>query len=43
MSEPLKITIPDIGDFESVDVIEVLVAPGGGCPGRGSTDYARKR
>ena len=29
MSKPLKITIPDIGDFESVDVIEVLVAPGG--------------
>ena len=28
MSEPLKITIPDIGDFESVDVIEVLIVSG---------------
>ncbi|MDP7221543.1 MAG: biotin/lipoyl-containing protein, partial [Arenicellales bacterium] len=28
MSEPLKITIPDIGDFENVDVIEVLIVSG---------------
>ena len=28
MSDPLKITIPDIGDFESVDVIEVLIVSG---------------
>jgi len=28
MSETLKITIPDIGDFESVDVIEVLIVSG---------------
>jgi len=28
MGETQKITIPDIGDFENVDVIEVLVAPG---------------
>lgn len=28
MSEPLKITIPDIGDFDSVDVIEVLIVSG---------------
>lgn len=28
MSDPLKITIPDIGDFDSVDVIEVLIVSG---------------
>ena len=28
MSDPLKIAIPDIGDFENVDVIEVLVVSG---------------
>lgn len=28
MSERMTINIPDIGDFSSVDVIEVLVAPG---------------
>ena len=28
MSKPLKITIPDIGDFDSVDVIEVLIVSG---------------
>ena len=28
MGETRKITVPNIGDFENVDVIEVLVAPG---------------
>lgn len=28
MSEPMTINVPDIGDFPSVDVIEVLVSPG---------------
>ncbi len=28
MSNPTEVTIPDIGDIQSVDVIEVLVAPG---------------
>ncbi len=28
MSDPVDITLPDIGDFESVEIIEVLVAPG---------------
>ncbi len=28
MSAPLEIRVPDIGEFENVDVIEVLVAPG---------------
>ena len=28
MSRNLTVTVPDIGDFESVDVIEVLVAQG---------------
>ena len=28
MSNLVEVTLPDIGDFESVDVIEVLVAPG---------------
>ena len=28
MSERMRIEIPDIGDFPSVDVIEVLVSPG---------------
>ena len=28
MSDPTEVTIPDIGDIQSVDVIEVLVAPG---------------
>ena len=28
MSDSVDITLPDIGDFESVEIIEVLVAPG---------------
>ena len=28
MSDIREITVPDIGDFENVDVIEVLVGPG---------------
>ena len=28
MTDPLTITVPDIGDFSDVPVIEVLVAPG---------------
>jgi len=28
LSEPIRIVVPDIGDFESVDVVEVLVSPG---------------
>ncbi len=28
MTDPKEISLPDIGDFESVDVIEILVAPG---------------
>ena len=28
MSDLVEVTLPDIGDFESVDIIEVLVAPG---------------
>jgi dihydrolipoamide dehydrogenase len=28
MAETVELKVPDIGDFESVDVIEVLVAPG---------------
>ncbi len=28
MSNPVPVTVPDIGDFESVDIIEVLVKPG---------------
>ena len=28
MTDPKEIDLPDIGDFESVDVIEILVAPG---------------
>ena len=28
MSDPQNILIPDIGDFDNVDVIEVLVSPG---------------
>ena len=28
MSNPTEVTIPDIGDIQSVDVIEVLVTPG---------------
>jgi len=28
MSNPIEVTLPDIGDFEQVDVIEVLVSPG---------------
>ena len=28
MTDPEEIGLPDIGDFESVDVIEILVAPG---------------
>jgi pyruvate dehydrogenase E2 component (dihydrolipoamide acetyltransferase) len=28
MNNPTEVTIPDIGDIQSVDVIEVLVAPG---------------
>ena len=29
MAKLVEVRLPDIGDFESVDVIEVLVAPGG--------------
>ena len=28
MTEPIRIVVPDIGDFDSVDVVEVLVSPG---------------
>ena len=28
MAEPIRIVVPDIGDFDSVDVVEVLVSPG---------------
>ncbi|AHF03562.1 dihydrolipoamide dehydrogenase [Marichromatium purpuratum 984] len=28
MSDTIKVTVPDIGDFKDVEVIEVLVAPG---------------
>ena len=28
MSETIEITLPDIGDFKDVEVIEVLVSPG---------------
>ncbi|HGG58954.1 MAG TPA: hypothetical protein ENK26_03435, partial [Gammaproteobacteria bacterium] len=28
MSETIEVRVPDIGDFSSVEVIEVLVAPG---------------
>jgi dihydrolipoamide dehydrogenase len=28
MSNLVEVTLPDIGDFESVDIIEVLIAPG---------------
>ena len=28
MAEPIQIVVPDIGDFDSVDVVEVLVSPG---------------
>ena len=28
MTNPKEIGLPDIGDFESVDVIEILIAPG---------------
>ena len=28
MSNPIDVTLPDIGDFEHVDIIEVLVSPG---------------
>ena len=28
MAEPIRILVPDIGDFDSVDVVEVLVSPG---------------
>jgi pyruvate/2-oxoglutarate dehydrogenase complex dihydrolipoamide acyltransferase (E2) component len=28
MSNTVEVTLPDIGDFKEVDVIEVLVAPG---------------
>ena len=28
MSKLVEVTLPDIGDFESVDIIELLVAPG---------------
>ncbi len=28
MVEPVRIVVPDLGDFESVDVVEVLVSPG---------------
>ena len=28
MADPTKVTVPDIGDFSDVEIIEVLVAPG---------------
>ncbi len=28
MAEPVNLTVPDLGDFEDVEVIEVLVSPG---------------
>ena len=28
MSNPIEVTLPDIGDFDQVDIIEVLVSPG---------------
>ena len=28
MSNTIEVTLPDIGDFEQVDIIEVLVKPG---------------
>jgi dihydrolipoamide dehydrogenase len=28
MAEPIRIVVPDIGDFDYVDVVEVLVSPG---------------
>ncbi|MCU7884813.1 MAG: dihydrolipoyl dehydrogenase, partial [Candidatus Thiodiazotropha sp. (ex Lucinoma annulata)] len=28
MSGIVEVTLPDIGDFEQVDIIEILVAPG---------------
>ena len=28
MADPIRIVVPDIGDFDSVDVVEVLVSPG---------------
>ena len=28
MSQPIEVRVPDIGDFQDVEVIEVLVAPG---------------
>ncbi|NND48190.1 MAG: dihydrolipoyl dehydrogenase [Woeseiaceae bacterium] len=28
MSRPVQLTVPDLGDFEDVEVIEILVAPG---------------
>ncbi len=28
MSNIVEVTLPDIGDFDQVDIIEVLVAPG---------------
>ncbi len=28
MAEPTRILVPDLGDFDSVDVVEVLVSPG---------------
>jgi dihydrolipoamide dehydrogenase len=30
MSKTIQVTLPDIGDFDQVDIIEVLVAPGDG-------------
>jgi len=28
MSDAFDVTVPDIGDFEDVEVVEILVAPG---------------
>ena len=42
-SEAIEITVPDIGDFKEVEVIEVLVKPGR-CRRQGSiADYGGKR
>ena len=28
MADPIKLTVPDLGDFADVEIIEVLVSPG---------------
>ena len=43
MSNPTEVTIPDIGDIQSVDVIEVLVVPGDSVQKEDPTGHARKR